>query len=707
MIADISTEEEKVIRTNCRACHGGCGVLVHMKDGAIDKIEGDPDFPTNHGTICSKGLAFKQLVYHPDRLKYPLKRAGEKGEGKWERIGWEEAFDTIAHKLYHYKAEFGAESIVLGQGTSREFESFLSRFANLLGTPNVMGAGYMCYLSRVVAALSVCGKLPIVDYEGNPQCVIVWGNNVVWNNADEYTGENLMRVLSQGSKLIVVDPRLTYLAGRADVWLQLRPGTDTALMLGMANAIIEEELYDKEFVEKYVHGWDDFRRRVKEYPLDRVEQITWVPQDKIREAARLFARTKPAAIQWGVAIEQSINCIDNDRTLIYLVALTGNLDARGGNVFYTPPKAQNIGQFAAHDQLPSDKRAKMLGGDIFRLAARINVITPKMVWNAILTGQPYPVKAMLIHGSNPVVTRENAQEVYRALSRLEFLSVSDFFMTPTAELADIVLPAATWLEADYLGGFFFRHGYIFPRKKIVQIGECKSDFEMFHELGKRVGQEEWGENVEQDLDGILKPAGLTWQQVKDLPFLRGTVTYRKHEQKGFSTPTRKVEFSSTILQELGYDPLPTFKEVPESPVSRPDLLERYPYILITGARTPVFFHSEHRMIPWLRELHPDPIVELHPDTAQKHGIKEGDWVYIESPRGRIRQRAKLTTGIRPQVVAIQHGWWFPEVKTPDHGWKESNSNILTDNDPKGLDAAMGASNLRVLLCRVYRAEEVG
>lgn len=707
MIADISTEEDKVIRTNCRACHGGCGVLVHMKDGAIDKIEGDPDFPTNHGTICSKGLAFKQLVYHPDRLKYPLKRAGEKGEGKWERIGWEEAFDTIAHKLYHYKAEFGAESIVLGQGTSREFESFLSRFANLLGTPNVMGAGYMCYLSRVVAALSVCGKLPIVDYEGNPQCVIVWGNNVVWNNADEYTGENLMRVLSQGSKLIVVDPRLTYLAGRADVWLQLRPGTDTALMLGMANAIIEEELYDKEFVEKYVHGWDDFSRRVKEYPLDRVEQITWVPQDKIREAARLFARTKPAAIQWGVAIEQSINCIDNDRTLIYLVALTGNLDARGGNVFYTPPKAQNIGQFAAHDQLPSDKRAKMLGGDIFRLAARINVITPKMVWNAILTGQPYPVKAMLIHGSNPVVTRENAQEVYRALSRLEFLSVSDFFMTPTAELADIVLPAATWLEADYLGGFFFRHGYIFPRKKIVQIGECKSDFEMFHELGKRVGQEEWGENVEQDLDGILKPAGLTWQQVKDLPFLRGTVTYRKHEQKGFSTPTRKVEFSSTILQELGYDPLPTFKEVPESPVSRPDLLERYPYILITGARTPVFFHSEHRMIPWLRELHPDPIVELHPDTAQKHGIKEGDWVYIESPRGRIRQRAKLTTGIRPQVVAIQHGWWFPEVKTPDHGWKESNSNILTDNDPKGLDAAMGASNLRVLLCRVYRAEEVG
>ncbi len=267
--------EENTIRSNCRGCHGGCGVLVTVKNGVIDRIEGDPEFPTNYGTLCSKGLAFKQLVYHPDRLKYPLKRVGKRGEGKWERITWDEALETIANKVCDYKARFGAESIVLAQGTSREYESFLSRFANLLGTPNVMGAGYMCYLSRVVTALTVCGKLPIVDYEGDPQCVVVWGSNVVWNNPDEYTGENLMRVLSQGSKLIVVDPRLTYLAGRADVWLQLRPGTDTALMLGIANVIIQEGLYDKEFVARYVHGWEEFCQRAGEYPLDRVAQITW------------------------------------------------------------------------------------------------------------------------------------------------------------------------------------------------------------------------------------------------------------------------------------------------------------------------------------------------------------------------------------------------------------------------------------------------
>jgi len=321
--------KEEIIRSNCRGCHGGCGVLVHVRDGTIVKIEGDPDFPTNHGSMCSKGLAFQQFVYHPDRVTYPLKRAGKKGEGKWQRISWDEAFDTIVNKLKQVIKDYGPESIVLGQGTSREGESFLARFGNLLGTPNVIAAGHFCYLSRVGASLVTCGNLPIADYDGNPKCVMVWANNILWVNADEYTGENLSRVMAQGVKLIVIDPRLTYLSSRADIWLQLRPGTDAALALGMANVIISEGLYDKEFVEKYTHGWDQFVERVKEYPLDKVEETTWVPADKIREAARLFAQTKPATIQWGVPIEQTINCIDADRLLIDLVAITGNLDVPG------------------------------------------------------------------------------------------------------------------------------------------------------------------------------------------------------------------------------------------------------------------------------------------------------------------------------------------------------------------------------------------
>jgi anaerobic selenocysteine-containing dehydrogenase len=697
--------KEEVIKTNCRGCHGGCGVLVHVRDGTIIKLEGDPDFPTNHGSMCSKGLAFHQLVYHPDRVKYPLKRVGKKGEGKWQRISWDEAFETIVNKLKQVIKENGAESIVLAQGTSREGESFLARFGNLLGTPNVMAAGHFCYLTRVGASLVTCGNLPISDYDGDPKCVVVWGSNIFWTNPDEYTGENLCRVLGQGAKLIVVDPRLTYTSSRADIWLQLRPGTDTALAFGILNVIISEKLYDKEFVEKYTHGWDKFVERVKQYPVEKVAEITWVPAEKIREAARLFAKTKPATIQWGISIEQNINCIDNDRILIDLLAITGNLDVKGGSAFFLPPKGQTISQFTYHKELSPEQSAKYVAGEAHKLCHMIGLVPENYVYNAVLTGKPYPVRAILLQASNPVVTRPNAKMVYKALSQVEFLSVADFFLTPTAELADIFLPAATWLEVDYTGGFFFRHGFLFPRKKIVQIGECKSDFEIWNELGRRMGQKQWGANHIGDLDQILAPGGVTWADVRDKPYLRGEVKYRKYLEKGFSTPTRKVELYCTIFEKWGYDPLPTYKEVPESPVSNPQVAKDYPYILITGPRSPVFFHSEHRMIPWLRECHPDPMIDIHPDTAKKHSIKEGDWVYIESPRGRIKQRARMAPGIHPQVVCIQHGWWFPEIKTPDHGWDQSNSNILTDNDPKTLDIAFGASNLRTLMCKIYPVKQ--
>jgi len=255
---------------------------VYVRGGRIVGIEGDPEFPTNHGSMCSKGLAAPQLVYHPDRLTRPLKRTGNRGRGKWQPVSWDEALDTIAEKLRQAKEEFGAESIVLGYGTGRNYEGFLYRFANLLGTPNVLTAGHMCYGPRIAATAITCGKLPIADFQNNPSCVMVWGNNMLWTNPDEQVGVNLSRVLSDGAKLIVVDPRLTFLAGKADIWLQLRPGTDTALTLGMANVIINEKLYDSTFIRDYVHGWDEFVKRVQEYPPDKVEKITWVPAEKIK-----------------------------------------------------------------------------------------------------------------------------------------------------------------------------------------------------------------------------------------------------------------------------------------------------------------------------------------------------------------------------------------------------------------------------------------
>jgi anaerobic selenocysteine-containing dehydrogenase len=688
------------IHTACRNCHGGCGVIAHVKDGKVIKVEGDPHSPISHGTMCSKGLSITQLAYHPDRILYPMKKT-EKG---WQRITWDEALGTIAEKFKKVIDEYGPESILVGQGTGRDYESYLYRFANLLGTPNVITAGHMCYVSRVASTLITCGTLPVVDYEGGPKCIVMWGCNPLWTNPDEYKGASFWRAYKRGTKLICIDPRKSFYAGRADLWLQLRPGTDAALAMGFHYVIIEEELYDKEFTENYVNGWNAWKERVKEYPLDRVQEITWVDKDLIRKAARMYATIKPACIHWGVPTEQTINCANYTRAVTGLMGITGNLDAPGGNVLFVNPPTRTVAEFARHKDLSSEQRKKRLGGEEFKLGARVAFINPKKAWDSILTGKPYPIKAGILCGTNPVVTRANAKEAYEALKKLEFLVVIDFFLTPTAEVADIFLPSGTWLEQNHVADNWKRHGFVLARQKCVEIGECWQDHKILLELGKRMGQP-WWDTVEDALDYLLEPSGLTWEQFKEKGYLQGEMVYYKYKQRGFSTPTKKLELYSTVLEDWGYDPLPKYTEIPESPVSRPDLLKDYPYILNAGLRTPTFFHSANRNIPWLREIRPHPIAEIHPETAKKHGVKDGQWVYIESPRGRIKQRAKLNDGIDPRVIAAEHGWWFPEIKDPGHGWDISNVNLLTDNAYATLDPAIGSTNLRVCLCNIFPGED--
>jgi anaerobic selenocysteine-containing dehydrogenase len=693
-------EEIKKIRTVCRSCHGGCGVIAQVKNGQVVKIEGDPDSPISFGTLCSKGMAITQIAYHPDRILHPMKKTKD----GWERITWDEALDTITEKFNKVIREQGPESLFIGQGTGRDYESHFSRFGNLLGTPNVLTAGHMCYLSRIGASLITCGRFPVCDYEGEPKCIVLWAVNPLWTNPDEYKGASFWRAYKKGAKLIVIDPRRNFYTQKADLWLQLRPGTDAALAMGFFQVIMEEELYDKAFVAEYIHGWPAFKERVKEYPLYKVEQITGVDEDLIREAARMYAMIKPAGIHWGVPTEQTINCTDFTRTAIGLMAATGNLDAPGGNIFHVPPKVRKVSEFSRHDALMPGQREKRLGGGQYKLAARMALITPKAAWDAILTEKPYPLKAGIFVGTNPVITEANAKDIYAALQKLDFLAVADFFLTPTAELAHIFLPAGTWLEQNHMAENWKFHGYVLARQKVVEIGECWQDHKIFQELGKRLGQE-WWDTVEDALDYLLEPTGLTWEQFKEKGFLKGDMVYYKYRRSGFSTPTRKVELYSTILEDWGRDPLPKYTEIPESPVSRPDLAKEYPYILNAGLRTPTFFHSANRQVPWLREIRPDPIVEVHPETARKHGIKETDWVWIESPRGRIKEKVKLNDGIDPGVVVAEHGWWFPEIREPGHGWDISNINLLTDDSHQSMDPVMGATNLRVLLCNISRCEQ--
>ncbi|MFO1377904.1 MAG: molybdopterin-dependent oxidoreductase [Steroidobacteraceae bacterium] len=698
------TEQER-IRTICRACgHGGCGVYVTVENGEPVDLVGDREHPVSKGYTCKKAHASFELLRHPDRLLYPMERVGARGEGKWRRLPWDEALGRVATRLNRIKAESGAESVVFGHGTGRDFHRFLYRVANLFGTPNVLTPGHMCYLPRVAVCKALGMEIPLCDYDGDPRCVLVWGSNHLISNPDENKGINLAQTLARGAKLVVVDPRETRLAKKADLWLQLRPATDSALALGMLHVLVEEGLYDRGFVERHTTGFEALRERLRQYTPEAVERITWVPAAKIVAAARLYAQTKPAALQWGVGVEQNVNCVDADRALVYLVALTGNLDVPGGNVIFGLPPGLPRARFSMFDALPAEQRAKLLGGDTYRLGATINRLTPHVVWDAIETGRPYPVRALVVFASNTLTARENARRVHDVLrNRLEFLVATDIFRTPTTELADIVLPASQWLEQDNVADYWKVHGYIFPRNKVLEpAGEARSDHVILNDLGRHLGFEsQFWERYEDSLDHILEPAGVTWEQFRGMPWLRNEPVYRKHERDGFRTASGRLDLWMPQYAEWGYDPLPGYVEPPESPAREPEFLARFPLILTTGTRIFNFFGSEHRQSTALRRTHPDPLVEIHPEAAAARGIAEGDWVRIRSPRGEIRMRAKLFDGIDPRVVGAEFGWWFPEKGPPDYGWDESNINVLTADGPP-LDPGMGATNLKGLMCEVVK-----
>ena len=699
-----------VLKSVCRSCHGGCGVLLHVRDGVLVKVEGDRESPLNHGRLCPIGTVTVDIVNHPDRLKYPRRRIGPRGSGQWTRISWDEALDEISERLLAIREKFGPEAIALGTGTGRHHIRWVSRFGHALGTPNWCEPGFaQCFHPRVNTCILTFGDFPVSDFTGGtpPACMLFWGHNPLNSGPDGETRFNVREALDTNPKVIVVDPRETELARRADIWLQLRPGTDDALALAFLNVIIGEEIFDAPFVNQWTYGFDALRSHVRTFTPEWASPITWVPADKIRAGARLFARTKPAMLEWGCAIEHTPKCIQTIRAISMIPALSGNVDVPGGWVF----GMHGIGRFPSLiENLTPEANAKRLGADRFKLLSGEGADLPAAhiptLLQAMREGKPYPVKAFLVFGNNTLTTYANSSLVYKSLMNLDYMVCADLFMTPTAELADIVLPAALWPEIDQLAGLpTVAANVILANQRAVRIGECKSDEEIFVELARRMKLPVGTESVEDVLNGQLARGGLavTFEQLKEKGSIIVPFKYRKYENGGFRTPTGKIELYSTRFEELGYAPLPYYEEPPESPVSQPDVFEDYPLVLTTGARIPCFFNSEHRQIENLRKARRDPMAEIHPETAARYGIKKGDWMWIETKRGRIRQRAKVTTGIDPRVIAAEHGWWFPEDAAPEYGVWKSNVNLLTDNQPP-YDRAMGTYQLRALLCRVAPAE---
>jgi len=699
-----------ILKSVCRSCHGGCGVLLHVEGDRLVKVEGDRESPLNHGRLCPIGTVTLDLVYHPDRLKHPLRRAGTRGSGQWERISWDQALDEISQRLLAIRAKFGAEAIALGTGTGRHHIRWVSRFGHALGTPNWCEPGFaQCFHPRVNTCMLTFGDFPVSDYTGDvsPDCIMFWGHNPTNSGPDGETRFNVLEALERKPKIIVIDPRQTELAKRADIWLQIRPGVDDALALSMLNVTTREKLYDEPFVARWTHGFDALRERVRDYSPEWAEPITWVAADKIRAAARLFATSKPALLEWGCAIEHTPKCIQTVRAVSMLPALTANVDVPGGWVF----GMHGLGRFPSLiENLSPEVSAKRLGADRFKLLGGEGADLPSAhiptLLQAIREGKPYPVKAFLVFGNNTLSTYANTALVYESLMKLDFMVCADLFMTPTAELADIVLPAASWPELNQLAGLpTVAANVVLAQQKAVRIGECKSDEEIFVELARRMKLSVGTETVEDVLDAQLAAGkiGMTFDELKQRGFVKVPFKYRKFEEQGFKTPTGKIELYSTRLEALGYSPLPRYEEPPESPISSPNVARDFPLVLTTGGRISFFFNSEHRQIGNLRKARRYPLAEIHPATAARYGVVDGEWMWIETRRGRIRQKAKVTAGIDPRVIHVEHGWWFPEEPAPEYGVWQSNANLLTDNHPP-YDPAMGTYQLRALLCRVARAD---
>jgi anaerobic selenocysteine-containing dehydrogenase len=783
----------------CGLCIARCGTVATVEDGRFTRLDPDPSHPTGQA-ICAKGRAAPELVYHPERLTYPLRRTRPKGDADpgWERISWDTALDLTAAAMRRIANQHGPEAVAFSlssPSTTAISDSlgFIRRLMNAFGTSNAFTNMDMCGWGRDRATRYVYGvgsvgtgtggAMPDIAQTG---CLILWGYNPSFSRLTHATAT--VQAKKRGMRLIVIDPRRAGLAGKADVWLRVRPGTDGALALGLANLMIENGWYDADFMRAWSNGpllvradtgrmltardlkpdgearcylaWDtatwqpvvydlstgrydgdtaklalDGEYRIasaqgevvcqpafalyaalcRRYPPEVVEATCWIPRGQLEEAARMIWQARPVSYYAYSGHEHHANVTQTARAMALLYALTGCFDAPGGNVLLPAvPSAPIIGT-----DLPGAQRlAPALGAAERPLGpARENVITARELYRAILEGKPYPVRGLIGFGANMLLSQADGGHGRVALAALDFYAHADLFMTPTAALADVVLPVASAFEREALKiGFEISteaQSLIQFRQAVVPPpGKARADTDIVFDLAGRLGlaAQFWDGNIEAAYRHQLAPSGVTLEALRARPEGVHVPLQARHTKyaeadanghpRGFSTPSRRIELYSETFLDHGYAPLPDFVEPAIGPVARPDLATLFPLVL-TCAKPSVFCQSQHRALPSLRRRAPDPEVEMHPEAARARGIAEGDWVAIYTLEGSVR--AHFSANLDPRVVVGEHGWWqgCAELGAPAYdpfGREGANFNLLIGSAT--LDPISGTASHRAYLCEI-------
>ena len=722
-------------------CHPtGCGIKTYVNSNdELVRVEGDENHPITNGRLCVRCLTIRDYVYNPDRVLYPMKRAREdRGKNKWERITWDEAYDTIAEKVKYFKDKYGAESILVMGGTGREGGPMLPAYAHAcLGTPNACytQSGYSCYIPRVAGTTYVMGATyPEMDYAGGlpgryddpmfklPELIVFWGKEPLPSNGDGLFGHAAIDMMRRGSKLMSIDPRVNWVSTRADWHLRLRPGTDAALGMAMLNVIIEEDLYDHDFVDKWCYGFEQLAERVKEMPAEKAAEICDLDANQIREAARVYAAAKPAQIAWGLAIDMKSNGMQAGHCILALEAITGNLDVPGGQLVGDVNDGLELG--FGWKELGPELQEKILG--LKRYPAMVSFVLNAhcdMVLDALETGEPYAFKMAGFEDCNGLAGTDCAQPQrwHDAYQNLEWCFGIDVWLTPTIQATcELFLPLSSTVEHDsvvysHYGASPITMGAV---NKSITVGEGKGDAEIMYEIGRRCMPINFGRfaNFYEFLEYYRLNGKTTFEELREEVVHQKTETlsYRKYEtgklrpdgMPGFNTPTGRVELYSTMFRQFGVDPLPYYEEPQLSPVSTPEKMEEYPFVLTTGARTYCYFHSEGKQIPYLREMNPDPLIEINPEDALKHGIADGQWVEVASPFGKCVLKAKVSQIVKPGVVHAQHGFWFPEKDPEEPSLYEIWRSNINELIPHFMVGKLGfGAPFKCLICSVKPVSE--